>query len=214
MPVLTRSSPPLTRRLRCVAAALTGLTIVGTTSVYATWEQLPELMTWRHRLCTDTERLVGVVFTGNPDRVDEGIRILDRGQVKTLLISGNDYQSPKLSSRPDASVAIFFDDQAANTKENSLNTAKWLASQKLKVCAVELVTSAAHMARSVHLLQKTLKAEKLDIDIRPHPLYDSSSYFSLKIVEMGKMLLTLFGIEERNKSAYLRRPGLPLLPSP
>lgn len=190
---------------RNAAVAVTAFAVIGEALLDKTWEQLPQVLLRQHRQCTNPATIVGVVFTGNQGRIDEGLNLLKKGEVKTLLISGNDaYLLREPSALPQA-LELFFDKKAANTRENAANTAQWLARLPLpKICAIELITSAAHMPRSAYLLSKYLKAENLNIPIRPHSIEDLMSNSRSRFREMGKMLLTLIGIEQRDESAYLR----------
>jgi hypothetical protein len=205
---------PLTSRLfRRAAVAITGLVGVSATTLYATWEELPGWIAGQPTPCPDSRPTAGVVFTGTRSRTVEGLRLFQQGKIDVMLISGNEWHTLRLKAQTpfslfnetkQAAPGITIDEEASNTKENADNTAKWLASMpEMKVCAVQLITSAAHMLRSLLLLHRALEALHLDTPIRPHPIYDDMSHWRAKVPEIGKTLLTLMGIEERSKSAYL-----------
>ena len=200
---------------RAALALTASMAIAGPTLTYALWEDLPKYAYRQHRSCHDPATIAAVVFTGSDMRISEGLNVLRQGKVFHLLVSGDDEETirarDELVSSVEFSGRVTIDQLAVNTKENAANTAKWLTTwQGKNICAVELVTSATHMPRSAYLLSEALAANNLNIAIRPHPIRDSMSVWVLKRQEIGKMGLTmLFGIEERDQSAYPRRRSVP-----
>lgn len=211
MSLLICSIPKVNFRNAAFAATAVGM--LGASFTYTQWEKLPEWYFQNRPSCSASDFVAGVVFTGSDGRIQEGIRLLDEGKIQKLLISGDDFESLKLSElltntqhgRTLASQ-IVIDEHAVNTRENAQNTAKWLISEQgSHVCEIKLVTSAAHMPRSTYLLSEYLALNGLKVPIVPHPVQDSMSNWGTKITEIRKMAMTLIGIEERAQSAYLRR---------
>lgn len=104
-----------------------------------------------------------VVFTGQFDRIDEGLRLLAQGAIPRLFISGlnagagldpstfTEQFADRNSSFPRIPALIEccvqWGTNAENTIQNGLETACWLSSNKLNG-PILLITSPTHMARA------------------------------------------------------------------
>lgn len=198
-------SPHLRRKTLYGLFASAGLMVTGLGGIYASWEQLPYLFLRQYRACPATEPPVGVVFTGGKERIAEALRLLDKGQLKAIYISGNDFRFYMLDGQDKNRISV--DPRAVNTKQNAQDTAEWLHQLAPQPCMVTLITSAAHMPRASYLLAQALRKRKPPIAFKPHMVKDALSGPAGTIVEMIKMIYTLSGIEERGKNAYPPRQG-------
>lgn len=191
-------------------SAVTAATL--TTGVYASWDHLPQLQTMLDR-CDGSKSLnVVVILSGTDERIVEGLKLLKQKEADLAIISGSQQKHleafplyGRIMNDPAMSWRIILDNQALNTAQNARNSAYLLAQIADKVRCVIPVTSTTHMPRVILLMKRTFGKLKLDLPIRPHPVRDKMSKRLSTMREMGKTLLTLIGIEERPKSAYLRR---------
>jgi uncharacterized SAM-binding protein YcdF (DUF218 family) len=109
-----------------------------------------------------------IVFTGQFDRVEAGLALLEREQVKTLFISG---VNRRAGIRPEgfaeqfvllpalrdalAQGRIILAPDATTTLENAIETACWLA-QQAQIRSVVLVTHRYHMPRASLALERAV----------------------------------------------------------
>lgn len=94
-----------------------------------------------------------VVLTGGPNRIDRGIAILKAGDAKKMLISGvdRDVRPSELAAQYPGSDRLFdccidLGFQSVDTRSNALETARWVARNKVK--SIRLVTHDWHMRRA------------------------------------------------------------------
>lgn len=94
-----------------------------------------------------------VVLTGGPGRIDRGLEILEKGDARRMLISGVDLdvKPAELAAqyrRPEKlfSCCIDLGFRAVDTRSNGLETARWVARNKVKT--LRLVTHDWHMRRA------------------------------------------------------------------
>jgi uncharacterized SAM-binding protein YcdF (DUF218 family) len=94
-----------------------------------------------------------VVLTGGPGRIDRGLKVLEAGKARRMLISGVDldvkpgelaatYQKP--TTLFECCVDLGF--RAVDTRSNGLETARWATKHKIKT--LRLVTHDWHMRRA------------------------------------------------------------------
>jgi uncharacterized SAM-binding protein YcdF (DUF218 family) len=137
-----------------------------------------------------------VVFTGGADRVETGLRLVQEGRVRHLLISGVP-ASTDLLMILEAHPAIFRVDpeaitlgtQARDTIGNAVETAAWLRSQSAPEPVCTLIDSDFHMPRSLWELRNQLEASWL---IQPCALSTSNRPWPWRVrfflTEYHKML--------------------------
>lgn len=141
-----------------------------------------------------------VVLTGGDGRVEAGLKLLEAGRAKRLLISGVhanvkiseliklNHQDPALIDRIDLGFA------AQDTSGNADETAAWV--EKNKVQSMIVVTAHYHMPRAmVHL-----GAQLPDVALYPYPVtpslfqdklwYKNPAARNLMINDYNKFLLT------------------------
>ncbi len=101
-----------------------------------------------------------VVLTGGKGRIDRALLALDKGWADELLVSGVDrhvkphefaLEYKVAAARMACCVTLGF--EAVDTRSNALETARWLA--RNKVSSVRLVTSDWHMRRAALELRRT-----------------------------------------------------------
>lgn len=110
----------------------------------------------------------GVVFTGQFNRVDAGLGLLERGAVVPLLISGTNpgagipmagfadqFRLSPGVRRALADGTLVLSADAGNTLENAAETRRWLATQPLDRPVV-LITSRFHLPRASLALEREL----------------------------------------------------------
>lgn len=102
-----------------------------------------------------------VVLTGGANRIDRGLDILRAGDAKRMLISGvdRDVRPPELAAQYEGSARLFdccidLGFQSVDTRSNALETARWVARNKVK--SVRLVTHDWHMRRARFELDNAL----------------------------------------------------------
>jgi uncharacterized SAM-binding protein YcdF (DUF218 family) len=102
-----------------------------------------------------------VVLTGGANRIDRALEVLEAGKAKKMLISGvdRDVKPTELAAqyhRPsklfDCCIDLGF--EAVDTRSNGLETARWVA--KNKVTSLRLVTHDWHMRRARLELDKAM----------------------------------------------------------
>jgi uncharacterized SAM-binding protein YcdF (DUF218 family) len=94
-----------------------------------------------------------VVLTGASRRIEQGLRVLERGDARFMLISGVDrsvrpVELAAAHRRPAALFGCCIDlgFQAIDTRSNALETARWVTKRQLR--SIRLVTSDWHMRRA------------------------------------------------------------------
>lgn len=94
-----------------------------------------------------------VVLTGGANRIDHALSLLEKKQVKKMLISGvdRDVKPAELAAEYDRDIAIFdccidLGFRSVDTRSNALETARWVA--KNDVNSLLLVTHDWHMRRA------------------------------------------------------------------
>lgn len=102
-----------------------------------------------------------VVLTGGANRIDHGLKILESGKAKRMLISGvdRDVRPVELAAeykRPQRlfNCCIDLGFQSVDTHSNALETAAWAKRNKVK--SLRLVTSDWHMRRARFELNRAL----------------------------------------------------------
>jgi uncharacterized SAM-binding protein YcdF (DUF218 family) len=125
----------------------------------------------------DPHPRVAVVFTGQFDRINEGIRLLAEGRVERLFISGvnagagldsatfsRQFKLPPALEESLAAGHISLATEAQDTIENALETACWLA-QDSGIRSVLLITSHLHMPRASLVLERAsgVRVERLPV---------------------------------------------------
>ena len=102
-----------------------------------------------------------VVLTGGAHRIDRGLDVLEAGKAKRMLISGvdRDVKPPELAAQYAGSAKLFdccidLGFQSVDTRSNALETARWVARNKVK--SLRLVTHDWHMRRARFELDRAL----------------------------------------------------------
>ena len=99
-----------------------------------------------------------VVLTGGGERLAEGIRLLDQGMAKALLVSGVAkgvdaaalVEALEPSKRPDRRLlecCVTLGHQASSTADNAKESRDWVAAHKMR--SIRLVTANYHINRSL-----------------------------------------------------------------
>jgi len=138
---------------------------------------------------------IAIVFTGQFDRVEAGLALLERGQVETLFISGVNrgagirsetfaeqfVLSPAMRDAL-AQGRIILASDANTTLENAIETACWLA-QQADIRSVVLVTHRYHMPRASLALERAVPWQIGFVPIFPeHVLPQTERPFVLREV--------------------------------
>lgn len=118
-----------------------------------------------------TDADAAVVLTGGAERLNEGLNLLGRGQVRRLLVSGvhpdvNKAALGEVAGRTDlleCCVDLGFD--ARNTEENAREIAEWAHAHGYG--SLRVVTAAYHMPRSLLELRRAAPS----ITYLPHPVF-------------------------------------------
>lgn len=102
-----------------------------------------------------------VVLTGGANRIDRGLEILSAGKARRMLISGvdRDVRPPELAAQYPGSAKLFgccvdLGFQSVDTRSNALETARWVARNKVE--SLRLVTHDWHMRRARFELDRAL----------------------------------------------------------
>ena len=143
-----------------------------------------------------------VVFTGSPGRIMEGIRLLEAGLVKKMLVTGvnqttvSKTQSWLRQKTDKYACCIKLEMQAANTAQNAEETVRWV--QQEQINSIRLVTASYHLRRSLVELQRQASPQLV---IVPHPVEDTlhpsnkllvrSSSLMFLVMEYSKYLMSL-----------------------
>ena len=138
---------------------------------------------------------IAIVFTGQFDRVEAGLALLEREQVETLFISGANrgagirsetfaeqfVLSPAMRDAL-AQGRIILASDANTTLENAIETACWLA-QQADIRSVVLVTHRYHMPRASLALERAVPWQIGFVPIFPeHVLPQTERPFVLREV--------------------------------
>ncbi|MFC4256901.1 YdcF family protein [Croceibacterium xixiisoli] len=117
-----------------------------------------------------------VVPTGGGGRIAQGVRLLEQGQSRRMLVTGvNEKVTPRefeaeFSVPPelmDCCITLGF--AALDTRGNARETARWVEQQQVR--SIRLVTSDWHMRRAALELKSTLPAgtQVLEDAVRSQP---------------------------------------------
>ena len=143
-----------------------------------------------------------VVFTGSPGRIMEGIRLLESGLVRKMLVTGvnqttvSKTQSWLREKTDKYACCIKLEMRAANTAQNAQETVRWV--QQEQISSIRLVTATYHLRRSLVELQRQATP---NLVIVPHPVKDArhpsdqllvgSSSLIFLVMEYSKYLMSL-----------------------
>ena len=113
-----------------------------------------------------------VVLTGGSERLQEGFRLLAKGQAEKLLVSGV-YRGVdvrallRLSQDAPEELAccIAVGYEADDTEGNAEETAAWMTQEGFS--SLRLVTAAYHMPRSLLLFRAAMP----EVELLPHPVF-------------------------------------------
>jgi uncharacterized SAM-binding protein YcdF (DUF218 family) len=165
--------------------------------------------------CPDCTTDAMVVLTGGNNRIAAALDLLDQKLADHLLISGvnpgTNLTTIKNNSGFKGNIVrykISLDDQSRSTKENALNTLKWL--QKNGYRSIRLITANYHIRRSLLEFQTVMP----DLLIIAHPItpneslgqqwYNDYKIFCLFFNEYNKYLGTLLRLEVKKAIGYMR----------
>lgn len=125
--------------------------------------------------------MVAVVFTGQYDRIETGLSLMQTGKINRLLVSGvngkagldvttfaEQFDLSPLLRDALASDRITLASGAGTTLENALETACWLAANP-GIRHIALITSARHMPRASLALERAIAGA---IEVRRTPSDD------------------------------------------
>ncbi|WP_419899685.1 YdcF family protein [Roseomonas sp. USHLN139] len=137
------------------------------------------------------------VLTGGPQRVEAGLRLLQEGEGRWLIISGVgrdaaldqlmrhaglDPQATEIETR------ITVGRQATSTRGNGAEVAEWV--QARQIASLRVVTAAFHMPRALLELRRTLPG----VELVPHPVQASGPRLGLLLREYGKLVGAMLGL--------------------
>ena len=102
-----------------------------------------------------------VVLTGGPGRIQRGLKLLEAGKAKRMLVSGVDrrVKPHELAAEYDVPGDLFerkidLGHESVDTRSNALESANWLKRNKFR--SVRLVTTDWHMRRARFELRQVL----------------------------------------------------------
>lgn len=105
-----------------------------------------------------------VVLTGGAKRIDRGLEVLEAKKTERLLISGVDrhVRPQELAAEYNRDTELFdccidLGFQSVDTRSNALETARWVARNKVK--SLRLITHDWHMRRARLELNQTLDGD-------------------------------------------------------
>lgn len=165
---------------------------------------------------------VAIVYTGTPDRVREGLRLLSERKVCKLLISGVDTREPlpiflNHFGVPVPPLADISTDTSRNTRENAGNSTEWLAKHP-EVREAVLITTDIHMMRSALMMERAMHARGIAIDLKTLSIHDKGfdwktpisannvKYIEDWTLERTKLTAAKFGLSSL-PWGHLRLPG-------
>lgn len=106
-----------------------------------------------------------VILTGGKNRIEEGLKLKEKLNIKSIFISGVhakvDLKNLNLDKQP---CCIELGHSAINTKENAYETWAWLKEKQFT--KIILVTSDYHMPRAMDIFHKTFR----EAEITPYPV--------------------------------------------
>lgn len=149
-----------------------------------------------------------VVLTGGGGRLESGFELLQAGKGKKLFVSGVNrhvdladlVRVTKIAPRW-AACCIVLGHHADNTRENALETARWMRAEGYK--SLRLVTAWYHMPRSLLEFSRAMP----EIEILPHSVFPEEFKPTRWWSERGSALLVL-----REYGKYLATLVRPLVP--
>jgi uncharacterized SAM-binding protein YcdF (DUF218 family) len=149
-----------------------------------------------------------VVLTGGSGRLESGFELLREGKGKKLFVSGVNrhvdladlLRATKIAPGW-AACCVVLGHHADNTRENALETARWMRREGYK--RLRLVTAWYHMPRSLLEFARAMP----DIEIVPHPVFPEEFKPTRWWTERGNALLVL-----REYGKYLATLLRPLVP--
>lgn len=122
-----------------------------------------------------------VVLTGGPKRIDRGLEILEKKKARRMLISGVDLdvKPAELAAEYKRPMKLFnccidLGFRAVDTRSNALETARWVARNKVK--SLRVVTHDWHMRRGLLELKIALPD---DVEILPDAVPTKPSFYVL-----------------------------------
>jgi uncharacterized SAM-binding protein YcdF (DUF218 family) len=149
-----------------------------------------------------------VVLTGGSGRLESGFELLREGKGKKLFVSGVNRHTDLAELLRAARIAtaraaccVVLGHHADNTRENALETARWMRREGYK--SLRLVTAWYHMPRSLLEFHRALP----NIKILPHPVFPQEFKPTRWWTERGNALLVL-----REYGKYLATLIRPLVP--
>lgn len=102
-----------------------------------------------------------IVPTGGPGRIARGLKVLNSGEAKRMLVSGVDPEvrpqefAAEFGVSPrEMACCITLGFAAVDTRSNAAETAKWVAQNEIR--SLRLVTTDWHMRRAAGELDRTL----------------------------------------------------------
>ena len=151
-----------------------------------------------------------VVLTGDNDRIDTGLHLLQQGFAKRVLISGvNPGTSKNAIIRQFASHGEYFsccvelDRIAKDTLQNSVETAKWVRRHNIKSLVV--VTSDYHMPRALLEMSNAMAKIELKPFVAKHASRIKKAgnhdyqFFKILVREYMKTLVASINLVDRSK---------------
>lgn len=118
-----------------------------------------------------------VVLTGGADRIEDGLRLLERGLGRRMVISGVNVQTTMetLKKRWPGRAALFdccidLDYQARNTFGNAVESARWMRDNGFR--SLVLVTAGYHMPRALVEFESAMP----EVAIHPYPVVPEASH--------------------------------------
>lgn len=150
-----------------------------------------------------------IVLTGGSNRINEGLDMLASDGAPKLFITGvNENVSKKdlinkwpKKNKPKDLCCIELDYKATDTKENAIETEKWIEKNDIK--SIRLITSDYHSVRAYLEIKDRLDG----VEIIQHPVssYNTYSsrwhYWTLTFKEYNKTLLIWMGLKH-NKHTH------------
>jgi uncharacterized SAM-binding protein YcdF (DUF218 family) len=163
----------------------------------------------------ETARADGiVVLTGGADRIATGVRLLEEGRARVLLISGVGHGAAFSTVLRGAGVdpaplvgRVTLGRSATTTTGNADETAAWVQSQGLHSLLV--VTASYHMQRALTELQRSAPGVQLiPVPVLPPALRGAGSLAMLRLLagEYTKLIAATLGLARLGAEAG-REPG-------